>query len=139
MITPIGFLILLAAVFLVTWLVISLLFFAAGRIVSGINTTFTDAMIVALVGAICYTVLTAIFQYLEPSLVLFFTDLGLAWFVPYLGFTISSLITLCVYIPLIMKFFDTGFWGAVAVGLLVIIFQIILAATIFFIILILAI
>jgi hypothetical protein len=138
LITPLGFLILVAAILIVVWLVISLVFYAAGRVVSGINTTFTDAMIVALVGAICYAVLTAIFQIMEPTLVTMLTGLGMGWFAPYLGFVASSLITLCVYIPLIMKFFDTGFWGAVAVGLLVIIFQIVLAATIFIIVLILA-
>jgi hypothetical protein len=129
----IGLIIFLAIVFVVIWLVITLVFFAAGRVVSGINTTFTDAMIVALLGAICSTVLNAIFLILEPTIASFLTGLGLGAYAPYIGIVISALITICVYIPLIMKYFDTGFWGAVAVGLLVIIFQIILVATIYFI------
>ncbi len=130
----IGFLIFLAIILLVVWLAITLLFFMAGRVVSGINTTFTDAMIVSLLGAICNTVLTAIFQYIfaMPTVQAALLATPVGPYLGYLGIIISALITLCIYIPLIMKFFDTGFWGAVAVGLLVIIFQIILVATIFF-------
>ena len=130
----IGFLIFLAIILLVVWLVITIVFYAAGRVVSGINTTFTDAMIVSLLGAICNTVLTAIFEYVfaMPSVVAALAATPLGPYLGYLGIIISALITICIYIPLIMKFFDTGFWGAVAVGLLVIIFQIIVVATIFF-------
>ena len=131
----------MAVILIVVWLVISVVFFAAGRVVSGINTTFTDAMIVALLGAICNTILTAIFDFIFnlPDVVTALTGMGLGPYLGYLGIIISSLITLCVYIPLIMKFFDTGFWGAIAVGLLVIIFQIVLAATILFVLFILGI
>ena len=130
----IGFLIFLAIILLVVWLVITLVFFMAGRVVSGINTTFTDAMIVSLLGAICNTVLTAIFEYVfaMPAVLAVLLATPVGPYVSYLGIIISALITICIYVPLIMKFFDTGFWGAVAVGLLVIIFQIILVATIFF-------
>ncbi len=128
----IGFLIFIAIVFLVVWLVATLVFYAAGRVVSGINTTFTDAMIVSLLGAICNAVLTAIFNYIfaTPTVQGILAAAGLSAYAYVLSVAISSLITICIYIPLIMKFFDTGFWGAVAVGLLVIIFQIVLLATI---------
>lgn len=127
----IGLLIFVAIVILVVWLIATLVFFAAGRVVSGINTTFTDAMIVSLLGAICNGVLTFLFNYIFATATVqsILVATGLAPYSYVLSVCISSLITMCVYIPLIMKFFDTGFWGAVAVGLLVIIFQIVLLAT----------
>ncbi len=102
------------------WITLALVFFIAGRIVSGMNTTFKDALIVAFLGALVTTILQNALDYV-------FTTFGP--FTPYdsiLSFAIAGLITLIVWIPLIMKFFDVGLGGAILVGLLAIVFTIII-------------
>ncbi len=102
------------------WITLALVFFIAGRIVSGMNTTFKDALIVAFLGALVTTILQNALDYV-------FATFGP--FTPYdsiLSFAIAGLITLIVWIPLIMKFFDVGLGGAILVGLLAIVFTIII-------------
>jgi hypothetical protein len=102
------------------WITIALVFFIAGRIVSGMNTTFRDALVVAFVGALVTTILQTLLDWV-------FTTFGP--FTPWdtlLSFALAGFITLIVYIPLIMKFFDVGIGGAILVGLLAIVFTIII-------------
>ncbi|MFX1562373.1 MAG: hypothetical protein ACFFDP_03600 [Promethearchaeota archaeon] len=116
-------LVLTIIVFIISWLIISFVFYLAGRAVSGKNTTFTDAMIVSLLGNIVSSVLSVAFLlFVYPALLPFLG--ALSALLVLVG--VPALITLIVYIWLIMKFFDTGFWGAVAVGLLVIIIWIVI-------------
>lgn len=106
----------------ILWLSTAFVFWIAGRIVSGMNTTFKDALIVAFVGALVNTVLQSVFEWLWS-----FIPLGpLSPYETLITFGLTAFITLLVYIPLIMKFFDVGLGGAILVGILVIIFGIII-------------
>ena len=113
-------LIVMAIGFLIGWLISAFIFWLAGRAVSGINTTFTDALIVSLIGTIVTTALDWVFiNFIDPMFAA----------IPYWGIIsiiVQIIIVLVVYIPLIMKFFDTSFWGAIAVGLLVIVITVVI-------------
>ncbi len=104
--------------FLIIWIFGSLVLWLAGRVVSGGNAKFTDALIISLLGAIINTALT------------FALDLWVLPLLPpgweLLGLVLPLIIILIVYIWLIMRFFDTGVAGALAVGILYIIFMIII-------------
>ena len=113
-------LIFMAIVFLITWLFGSLVLWGAGKIVSGYNAKFTDALLISLLGAIInigidWVMDTYVIPMLPPGL------LSLI-----LGLLVPLIIILIVYIVLIMHFFDTGFLGALAVGILYFIFMIII-------------
>jgi len=128
-VTLIDWLIGFAISFLIKWVFLTLVFYAAGRIVSGVNAKFTDALLVAFIGALVSEILHFGFQYLiyvvMPSLSGFF------WLPP-VG---SALITLIVYIPLFMHFFDTGLGGALLIGLLCVFFYILIGVAMFFLLL----
>lgn len=114
-------LILLGLSFLVIWLVTSFVLWLAGRVVSGENAKFTDALLITLIGNILNFILLYLFQlFIQP----FLLPLGLIGVI--LIISIPWLIVLVVYIWLIMKFFDTGILGAIAVGLLVVVISIII-------------
>jgi hypothetical protein len=114
-------LIILGLSFLVIWLVTSLVLWIAGRVVSGENAKFTDALLITLIGGILNFILLWLFQtFIQPWLLPLGT-LGVILII-----SIPWLIVLIVYIWLIMKFFDTGILGAIAVGLIVIIISIII-------------
>ncbi len=106
--------------FLIFWLVGSLILWLAGKVVSGYNAKFTDALAIALLGAIINMGLSWVMEvFVIPIL-----PPGLTGF--FLGVILPLIIVLIVYIWLIMHFFDTGFLGALAVGILYIIFMIII-------------
>lgn len=114
-------LVVMALLFVIGWFIIAFVFWIAGRIVSGMNATFTDALIVSLVGNIISAILEFLFDlFVEPLL-------STIPFGPLLSLIIPAIIVLFVYVWLIMRFFDTGILGAIAVGLLVIIIWIGLA------------
>ena len=116
--------IIMAVFFLIGWIISAFIFWLAGRAVSGINTTFTDALIVALVRNIANTILQWVFtNIIDPM----FISIPMWWII---SLIIQIIIVLIVYIPLIMKFFDTSFWGAIAVGLLVIIITVVIGIVI---------
>jgi hypothetical protein len=104
--------------FLIKWILLTLVFYAAGRIVSGVNAKFTDALLVALIGSIVSEILHFGFNYALTALGIGLPDL--------LAVIASALITLIVYIPLFMHFFDTGVGGALLIGLLCVIFYVII-------------
>lgn len=111
----------MAILFVIGWLIIAFVFWIAGRIVSGMNATFRDALIVSLVGNIISAILEFLFDWFVEPLLTTIPFGGL------LSLIIPAIIVLFVYVWLIMKFFDTGILGAIAVGLLVIIIWIGLA------------
>lgn len=106
--------------FLIKWIFLTLVFYAAGRIVSGVNAKFTDALLVAFIGSILSAILNIGFEYL---IYVVMPTLGGYWWLPAVG---SALITLIAYIPLFMHFFDTGLGGALLIGILCVIFYIII-------------
>ncbi len=99
--------------FLIIWLLGSLILWLAGKVVSGYNAKFTDALLISLLGAIINYGVGWVFGFFG------FTDF-------IFGFVVPLIIVLVVYIVLIMHFFDTGFLGALAVGILYFIFIIII-------------
>jgi hypothetical protein len=111
----------------VVWLVNAFIFYAARRTVSGTSTAFSDALIVALFGAIGNGALQWAFQWILIPMI---PPMPLA---PYLGIAAvigAALITLIVYIPLIVKFFDMRFGQAILVGLLASVFNIFISSII---------
>jgi len=114
-------LILLGLSFLVIWLVTSFILWLAGRVVSGENAKYTDALLITLIGNIINFILLYLFQFFVESLLL---PLGLIGAI--LIISIPWLIVLVGYIWLIMKFFDTEILGAIAVGILVVVISIII-------------
>jgi len=114
-------LILLGLSFLVIWLVTSFILWLAGRVVSGENAKYTDALLITLIGNIINFILLYLFQFFVESLLL---PLGLIGVI--LIISIPWLIVLVGYIWLIMKFFDTEILGAIAVGILVVVISIII-------------
>jgi hypothetical protein len=99
---------------LVVWLVNAFIFYAAGRSLSGTTTAFTDALIVAFLGAIINGALQWAFQWILVPLI----PPGLL--AAYAGILVvvgAALFILIVYVPLIMKFFDMRFSRALLVGL----------------------
>jgi hypothetical protein len=105
--------------FLLRWIFLTIVFYAAGRLVSGVNAKFTDALLVALIGSIISEVLHEGFRYV---LVLF--GIGLPDLIAGIA---SALITVIVYIPLFMHFFDTSLGGALLIGLICVIFYVLIA------------
>ncbi len=104
--------------FFVKWVILTIVFYITGRIVSGVNAKFSDAIIVAFIGSltsfVLHEVLGYIFDFVVPTL-------GLPYSIQLLDLlelAIAGLITLVVYLPLFMHFFDVGFGGAVAIGIL---------------------
>jgi hypothetical protein len=113
------FLIVLTVIsFLIKWIFLTIVFYAAGRIVSGVNAKFTDAVLVALIGSIVSEILHWAFNY-----VLGLLGIGLPWLFAAVA---SAIITMLVYIPLFMHFFDTSLGGAILIGLLCLIFYVII-------------
>lgn len=109
---------------IILWLGLAMAFFIAGRIVSGVNTTFGEALLVAFLGAIINAILHAIFEFAFTYIIILPGPL-----VPYasiISFVISSLITLIVYLPLFKRFFDVSWGGAFVVGIIAFIFMIIM-------------
>ncbi len=106
-------LIILVIGFLISWILGSLILWGAGKVVSGYNAKFTDALLISLLGALINYGVSWVFGLFG------FTDL-------IFGLIIPLVIVLIVYIVLIMHFFDTGFLGALAVGILYLIFMIII-------------
>jgi hypothetical protein len=117
----IGFLITLGLIFLVVWLFTSFILYLAGRVVSGENAKFTDALLITLIGNILNVILLTVFTIFVAPLLLPLGLLGtlLVTILPWI-------IVLFVYIWLVMRFFDTGILGAIAVGLIVIVISIII-------------
>lgn len=105
--------------FVLRWILFTIVFFIAGRIVSGVNTTFTDAVVVAFIGSVVSSFVHLIFH---TFLLLSGLSASLFW-LPDLG---SALITIAVYIPLFVKFFDTRIFGAIAIGMMCVVFYIII-------------
>lgn len=119
----IEFIILVIIPFLIMWLFGSLILWGAGRIVAGPeNAKFTDALWIALLGAILNEVLSWVIEnFVSPLLI----PLGLIGQI--IAIVLPLLVVFILYIWLIMHFFDTGVLGAIAVGLLYMIFMIIIA------------
>jgi hypothetical protein len=109
---------------IILWLGLAIALFIAGRIMSGVNTTFGEALLVAFLGAIINGILHAIFEYLFTYVIVL--PAPLAPYASIIGFVISSFITLIVYLPLFRHFFDVGWGGALAVGIIAFIFMIIM-------------
>lgn len=114
----------IAISFLIKWILLTLVFYAAGRIVSGVNAKFTDALLVALIGSIVSELLHFGFNYALSVLGIALPEL--------FAIIASALITLIVYIPLFMHFFDVGFGGALLIGLLCVIFYVIIGVIMVF-------
>ncbi|MFX1318482.1 MAG: hypothetical protein ACFE9D_10975 [Promethearchaeota archaeon] len=108
-------------IFLILWLFGSLILWLAGKVVSGYNAKFTDALIISLLG----TIISRVFNWVMVTFVSsYLLSLGLIGAI--LVILIPLIIVLIVYIVLIMHFFDTGFLGALAVGILYVIFMVII-------------
>ncbi|MFX1562374.1 MAG: hypothetical protein ACFFDP_03605 [Promethearchaeota archaeon] len=105
--------------FILKSIFLSFVFFFAGRIVTGENTTYSKALLVAIIGSFISEALHWAFRWqldiigLDPNL-LWLADVG------------SALITIIVYIPFFMKFFNAGFWGALAIGMFCVILYLII-------------
>jgi len=112
--------------FLIKWIFLTIVFYIAGRAVTGINTKGSDALIVAFIGALISEILHYAFSWF---IITYGLDI-LFWWLPAVG---SALITFIVYIPLFMKFFDAGLGGAIAIGLLCLILYIIIGIAMIFI------
>lgn len=109
---------------IILWLGLAIAFFIAGRIMSGVNTTFGEALLVAFLGAIINAILHAVFEYAFMYIIVL--PAPLAPYASIIGFIISSLITLIVYLPLFRHFFDVSWGGALVVGIIAFIFMIIM-------------
>lgn len=114
-------LIILGLSFLVIWLVTWFILWVVGRIVWGKDAQVTDALLITLIGNIINFILLYFFQYFVAPYLL---PLGLPGVI--LIISIPWLIVLVGYIFLIVKFFDAGILGAIAVGLLVVVISIII-------------
>ncbi len=114
-------LIILGLSFLVIWLVTCFILWVVGRIVWGKAAQVTDALLITLIGNIINFILLYFFQYFVAPYLL---PLGLPGVI--LIISIPWLIVLVGYIFLIVKFFDAGILGAIAVGLIVVVISIII-------------
>ncbi|MFX1563667.1 MAG: hypothetical protein ACFFDP_10230 [Promethearchaeota archaeon] len=117
----IGTLLVYGVAALIIWLIGSVIFWIAGRIVSGFEAEYREALIVSFIGGIIAVSLYAIFYFTLTITYL----IEIYWWVPAVA---SILITLLAYIPLCMRFFDVGFWGAVVIGLIVIVISVLIIA-----------
>ena len=126
------FIVLVIIPFLIVWLLGSLILWIAGRVVAGPeNAKFTDALWISLLGAIINEILGWVIDtFVGPLL-----PAGLIGQI--LAIAIPLLVVFILYIWLIMHFFDTGILGAIAVGLLYVIFMIIIAFILVFILVLL--
>jgi hypothetical protein len=121
-------LLIIAIVFILGWFITAFTFWLAGRAVSGIKATFSDALIVSFVGNIVSSLFYLGFEtFLLPTFLIYFTPI-LAETVAIL---VSAIISILVYIPLIMRFFDTGLGGAILIGILIIFIWIFIAFLLF--------
>jgi hypothetical protein len=112
---------------LVVWLLNAFIFYATGRAVSTTETTMSDALFVALLGALVNSTLQWGFQWILVPMI---PPVPLA---PYLGIAAvigAALITLIIYLPLIMKFFEMRIGEAVFVGVVVSIFNVFISGII---------
>lgn len=108
-------------ILLIIWLITSFVLYLAGRVISGANAKFTDALLITLIGNILNFIISMLFTFFVDPILVTLPFGGL------LSLIIPWIIVLIIYIWLIMKFFDTGVLGAIGVGLLVIIISIIIA------------
>jgi hypothetical protein len=111
-----------AIAFFIKWVLLTIVFYITGRIVSGVNAKFTDALIVAFIGSLLSAILHWGFDYIFPILGLPFAASTLE-LIAIVG---AALITVIVYLPLFMHFFDVGFGGAVAIGILCMVFYVLI-------------
>lgn len=109
--------------FILKSIFLSFVFFFAGRVVTGENTTYSRALLVAVIGSFISEVLHWAFRWQLDNIGL---DPNLFW----LANVGSALITIIVYIPFFMKFFDAGFWGALAIGMFCVILYLIIEVVI---------
>ena len=96
--------------FIISFVVATIAFFAAGRLLSGVNAKFTDAIFVALLGLLLKLGIDwAISFVLVPGL----NDIVLfAWSV------VSLLATFIVWMILVQHFFDTMFFRGLSIVLM---------------------
>lgn len=105
--------------FFLKWILLSVVFYIAGRIVTGENTTYSKALLVAIIGSIISEMLHWVFR---QQLSIIGLDPTLLW----LANIVSALITILAYIPCFMKFFKAGIWGAIAIGMFCVIMYILI-------------
>jgi hypothetical protein len=87
--------------FVISFIVATIAFFAAGRLLSGVNAKFTDALFVALLGLLLkFGIDLAISYVLVP---------GLNEIVVFSWSVVSLLATFIVWMILVQHFFDTMF------------------------------
>jgi hypothetical protein len=99
---------------LILWLVQAVVLWATGKAVSEEGTKFSDALIVAAVGSLVYwTALWSFVIWVMPLM---------PGYPEFIFLIVLGVILACIYIPLIMHFFDTSLQGALIVGLLAIAF-----------------
>lgn len=99
-----------AIIFIVDWIVISVVIMLAGKLVAGMEATFKQALLASLVAAIVGT----------------FVYYGIEWFFPSLGW-LSGVIVFILYLAIIRYYFQTGCIGALLVAIIALILWIILA------------
>lgn len=114
--------------FLVKWVILTIVFYITGRIVAGLNAKFSDAVIVAFVGSLLSAILHAGFEIGLPMLGLPFAHETIN-LIALIG---AALITVIVYLPLFMHFFDVGFGGAVAIGILCLIIYVLIEIPVYY-------
>lgn len=115
-------------IFFVKWVILTAVFFITGRIIAGVNAKFTDAIIVAFVGSLLSAILHWAFEIGLPLLGLPFAPET----INLISLVGAALITIIVYLPLFMHFFDTGFGGAVAIGILCLIIYVLIEIPVLF-------
>lgn len=106
--------------FIVKLMALTLVFYVAGVLIVGRKRAlFSDAFIIALLGIVISTFVMAFF----PGMVLFTFDSHKFGF----GHGLGLLISLFVYLLLIRHYYETGWLGALAVGVLAVIVFVVLA------------
>jgi hypothetical protein len=109
------------------WLLNAVIFYVVGRTYSRTSTTLTDALIVAFFGAIVNGALQWAFRWILLPMIPPVLLTAYAGIVSVVG---AALLTLIVYVPLIMKFFDMPFGRALLVGLSAILLNILISGVI---------
>ncbi len=109
-------------IFFVKWVILTVVFYITGRIIAGINAKFTDAIIVAFVGSLLSAILHWAFEVGLPMLGLPFAPET----INLISLVGAALITIIVYLPLFMHFFDVGFGGAMVIGILCLIIYVLI-------------
>ena len=93
--------------FVISFIVATIAFFAAGRLLSGVNAKFTDALFVALLGLLLkFGIDWAISYVLVP---------GLNEIVVFSWSVVSLLATFIVWMILVQHFFDTMFFRGLTI------------------------